>query len=400
MPSNSSLALQVSVDIGSANHSVAIGLSTGEFLDEFSIAHQPDGFKEFFSRIETHQRRYGHPVLVAMEGYNGHARPLDSMVMARSWRLFNVNNLKLARFKEIFPGAAKTDAMDARKGLELFQLQECLPLAKGVLQEVAPIPKENAMLKRITRRRKELVNEKTSIVNRIQSDLQAVSPGILEITTDVCNKWFLSFITSTKRLEQLSKIRKSTLLQIPGIGKKWSGMIRDWQKEAYFSSEVSYVGEMIQEDARRIIDLCEKIKGLEYQMTELMEQSSVAKTLDTIPGFGVVCASVLAGEIGTIERFKKESSLALYLGMANLDNSSGRYRGSKAPKHVNTRAKAAMMIAVDHHRKKVESSQRYYQKKISEGKKHNQAIRSLGRHLCRVIFKMLKQERCYEIRAI
>ncbi len=43
------------------------------------------------------------------------------------------NNLKLARFKEIFPGAAKTDRLDARKGLELFQLREHLPLANAVL---------------------------------------------------------------------------------------------------------------------------------------------------------------------------------------------------------------------------------------------------------------------------
>lgn len=59
-----------------------------------------------------------------------------------------------------------------------------------------------------------------------------------------------------------------------------------------------------------------------------------------------------------------------------------------------------MMIAIDRHRKKVESSKRYYDRKMSEGKKHNQAIRSLGRQLCRVIFKMLMQERHYEIREI
>ena len=49
-----------------------------------------------------------------MEGYNGHVRPLDSLVKARGWRLFNVNNLKLARFKEIFPAAAKSDRIETR----------------------------------------------------------------------------------------------------------------------------------------------------------------------------------------------------------------------------------------------------------------------------------------------
>jgi hypothetical protein len=84
--------------------------------------------------------------------------------------------------------------------------------------------------------------------------------------------------------------------------------------------------------------------------------------------------------------------------MSTLDNSSGKYQGSKAPKHVNTRAKAAMMIAIDRHRKYVPESQGYYEKKRSEGKKHNQAIRALGRHLCRIIYKMLKEDREYEVR--
>jgi hypothetical protein len=100
-----------------------------------------------------------------------------------------------------------------------------------------------------------------------------------------------------------------------------------------------------------------------------------------------------------MDRFAKEGSLALYLGMANLDHSSGGSCGSKAPKQVNTRAKAAMMTAVDRHRKSVPDSHRYYEKKRSEGKSHNQAIRALGRHLCRVLFSMLKSDRPYEIRS-
>jgi transposase len=49
----------------------------------------------------------------------------------------------------------------------------------------------------------------------------------------------------------------------------------------------------------------------------------MAKILLSIPGFGTICTAELAGEIGTIERFSKEGSLALYSGMATLDNSSG-----------------------------------------------------------------------------
>ena len=127
------LEIRVSVDVGCHKHNVAIGLSTGEFLEEFEILHNNDGFKDFFTHIEAHERKYACPVAVAMEGYNGYARPLDSLVLVRNYRLYNINNLKFARFREIFPAAARTDKIDARKGLELFQLAEHIPTAKDVL---------------------------------------------------------------------------------------------------------------------------------------------------------------------------------------------------------------------------------------------------------------------------
>jgi len=182
------------------------------------------------------------------------------------------------------------------------------------------------------------------------------------------------------------------------VGRKYASLIEDWQKRAHFSEEVKWVSETIQEDAQRCLDLNEKIKALKAKIKEVAKDSKMAKILLSIPGFGTICSPELAGEIGTIERFSKEGSLALYLGMASLDNSSGKYQGSKQPKHVNTRAKAAMMVALDRHRKYVPESQRYYEKKRSEGKKHNQAIRALGRHLSRIIYKMLTEEREYEMR--
>ncbi len=195
------------------------------------------------------------------------------------------------------------------------------------------------------------------------------------------------------------RLRKATLLKIPAVGRKYANLIEGWQKRAHFGAEVQWVSEMIQEDAQRCLELGEKIKTLETKIKQVAEDSKIAKILLSLPGFGKVCTAELAGEIGTIERFAKEGSLALYLGMSTLDNSSGKYQGSKAPKHVNTRAKAAMMMALDHHRKYVPESQKYYEKKRQEGKKHNQAIRALGRHLCRIIYKMLKEERDYEIRS-
>ena len=57
MSEEKSKELRVSVDVGYRRHSVAIGLPSGEVLEEFEIEHRLEGFQDFFSRIEKHNPR-------------------------------------------------------------------------------------------------------------------------------------------------------------------------------------------------------------------------------------------------------------------------------------------------------------------------------------------------------
>jgi hypothetical protein len=57
-----------------------------------------------------------------------------------------------------------------------------------------------------------------------------------------------------------------------------------------------------------------------------------------------------------------------------------------------------MMTAMNRHILRVEESERYYRKKRNEGKRHNQAIRSLGRHMVRVMWSMTRDGHFYENR--
>lgn len=89
--------LRVGIDVGSTRHRVAVGLPDGKLIDEFDVDHHADGFSQFFRRIGLLEERHQLPVSVAMEGYNGWARPLDGKIRRHGWPLYNVNNLKLAR---------------------------------------------------------------------------------------------------------------------------------------------------------------------------------------------------------------------------------------------------------------------------------------------------------------
>jgi len=390
--------LQIGIDVGSINHSVAIGDGYGNIIKEFEITHTQKGFEYFFKTIEQEAKQRDATITIAMEGYNGWARPLDGLILENGYKLYNVNNVKLARFKEIFPASAKTDSIDARKILELFSLQKHLPIAKKVLQEINPANDVNAQLKKLTRRRKQLVDEKVAISNRLSSDLQAEAPDLKALTKSVDNLWFLRFLTLRDTIVSLARVHKNSIKNIAYISQKNVDKLITWQKSATFRPSIAYTAPMLYDDALRILKLKEKIKELEKQIKELIPSSKIARVIQTIPGFAHVSAGILAGEIGTLKRFDNEGSLALYLGMTNLDNSSGKLKGSKRNLSTNKQAKMAMITATMKHTLHVNESKRYLEKKIREGKKYQQAIRSIGRHLVRVIWNMIKQDRNYEIR--
>ncbi len=69
---------------------------------------------------------------------------------------------------------------------------------------------------------------------------------------------------------------------------------------------------MIRQDAERILELTRQIKALEVEMARIAASSTIACQLASIPGYGSVCTAELAGEIGTMARFRSEASLALY----------------------------------------------------------------------------------------
>ncbi len=115
------------------------------------------------------------------------------------------------------------------------------------------------------------------MVNNLQADLQALCPGLLEITGEASNQWFLNFLLRADTLPQLARLKRRTLLKIPSVGVKSAAIIEGWQKRCHFSQEVQWVGEMIQEDAKRCLELDEKIKRLEAKIAEVAKGSNTGK---------------------------------------------------------------------------------------------------------------------------
>jgi transposase len=264
---------------------------------------------------------------------------------------------------------------------------------------VAVVDALHLKLKSLTRRRKQLVYERVKVSQRMQAELHAAAPGLLAITGQADNLWFLNFLTCRPSLAKLKTVRHASLRQIAGIGVAYAAKIAAWQHTASFATSIAWVGPMIQADAKRMLELRLSIMALENEIASLTEQSTMARRLKSMPGFGVTTASEVASEIGNIERFRDEASLAIYMGVAPLDRSSGKRISAKLPRQINPRARDAMLIVAIHHMASVATSRAYYDRKRLQGKTHMQATRALARNLVRVIFSMLKHDRDYRLPA-
>ena len=92
----------------------------------------------------------------------------------------------------------------------------------------------------------------------------------------------MNLLDSADELTKLARLRRSTLLKIRGVGKKYADQIQAWQKQANFSSEVDYVGDMIVEDAHRLLTLHDQIQNVATKIKATLVDSEMGQILQSV----------------------------------------------------------------------------------------------------------------------
>ena len=142
------------------------------------------------------------------------------------------------------------------------------------------------------------------------------------------------------------------------------------------------------DELRRLRELTASIRALETEIADLVGR--VAPQLLSEPGFGPLTAAKLVGEIAGAGRFSSDAKLARAAGLAPIPVSSGKTNRHRLDRGGNRQINAAIhRIAVTRARCHPET-QDYLVRKLSEGKTHREAIRSLKRHLARRVWHLLQ----------
>ena len=253
-------------------------------------------------------------------------------------------------------------------------------------------------LKLLSRHQQTLIDEKVRLTNRLRKKLLEVCPEILKLAK-LKNKRLIAILTKYPDFSKYKRITLCSLLKIRGIGKRQAPfLLKRLNNIEYMPGLTDIYKTIILSYAKRILELQKEIKDIDKNLDEIGEKDKEVKHLKTLPGVATKLASRLIGEIGDINRFPSEKQLAIYSGIACVDNNSGKVTKAKAVYKANKICKQTLITMAGGSIRLSLQCKAYYLKKRAEGKSHNHTLRCLARQLIKVIYKMLTEDRDYMVR--
>jgi transposase len=383
------------IDIGSESHHVIILDGDGKVLYDRTVTHSFREFRDVIGKFRELEEKEQGEIAFAIEGKNGYGAPFDRILLESGFKLYNVDNLKLRRFRDVFGAEWRNDRRDAKMLAKMLKLKDHMDVEEKAFIEVEKTPAVNEKLRILSRHQQSLIDENTRIQNRLRKRLLEVCPDILEFG-DTNSKKLLRLLKKYPDFRGYKKITHGALLKIDSIGKQTAASMVEGLRNIQYVEELAGIYKpIISSCCRRLLELKEEIEMLDKELEETGQKSAEVMQLKSIMGVGTKLSSRLMGEIGDIKRFDRESQLAVYCGIACIDDDSGKSKKTKAVYKANRICKATMIDIAGCTIRYVPESKTYYDKKRAEGKDHNHALRCLARQLIKVIFKMLTENREY-----
>jgi transposase len=131
-------------------------------------------------------------------------------------------------------------------------------------------------------------------------------------------------------------------------------------------------------------------KQVAEQVEGILDAHPLAGVLTSTPGIGVRTAAHILLEVGDASNFASSGHLAAYAGIAPVTRSSGTsIKGEHPARTGNRQLKRAFFLAAFASLSDP-TSRAYYDRKRTEGKKHNAALICLARRRCDVLYAMLR----------
>lgn len=401
------MMLTVGLDIGKADHGVYAKDTAGVAVDlspvkavvtKAKVRNEQRSLDVLFAWLAALAGDAGW--VLAIDQIGSYARLVIAAASNHGARIAYVPGLVAHGAAELFPGQAKTDQRDAQVLCDLArafpeQLRWVNPDDDELVAELAVLGGYDQDLRADINR---LVNRLRDALASIHPPLEAVVGAKLASKAGI--RVLLTKYPTPEQIRTAGRARIEKLLgkhhQTRTAALLTTKIFDALDQQTLVLAGTTAYGRVIAEQADNLARLYSQRHQLENEIEEVFSRHPFAQILCSMTGIGHKIGTAILVEIGDITNFETAGHLASYAGLAPVTRQSGSSLKSETrSRRGNRRLKNALFLAAFCSIRAGGEDAAYYNKKRSEGKRHNAAVICLANRKARALFHMLNNQQTY-----
>lgn len=385
--------IYVGIDIAKQTHYASVMNSDGEILvDPFPFSNDHAGFQKLLSCIDSYPKEN---LLVGMESTAHYAENLTNFLFTRDFQICIINPIQTASLRKSNIRKTKTDTVDT------FLIIKALSLHN--YRRFSQRDYDSLQLKNLCRFRQKLMKARTKVKIQLLSYVDLIFPELQYffksgIHTKACYA-LLKTESNPDRIAKMHLTRLSNLLKKTSRGhytKNHAIALKELASQSVGIKDDTLSLQILQ-SIEQIEMYSQQISKVEASISEIMD--NMDSVIKTIPGIGNLNGAMIIGEIGDISRFEKPCQLLAYAGLDPSVYQSGKFTAAKTrmSKRGSRLLRYALINAAWQLTLHNDTFKAYYDLKISQGRRHYNALGHVAHKLVRVIHKMMTDNLAFDL---
>ena len=390
------LAALIGLDWADKQHALTLSEAGSTQLERTTLTHTPEAIGVWVGALR--QRFGGRPVGIGLEQSRGalfHALSGYDHVV-----LYPIPTQMLKKLREAFSGSgAKDDPSDADLAWEV------LAKHREHLRAWKPDAVEARLLDRLCEARRDLVGQRTKLVQKLGAWLKQYFPQALDWAgDDLSSRMACDFLLKWPTLESIQRARSQTVRAFyyghhSRRMDRVQARIEAMPKAVALTTDAAVIeceSRRVQAVARQLRALAVDIESFDQRIAEVFATHPDRAIFKSLPGAGAQLEPRLASALGTDrKRYEAAEAMQTYSGVAPVLERSGKSQWVHwrwaCPKFV----RQTWVEFAGCSRFESRWAATYYQVQIERGKGHQAALRALAYKWVRIVWRCWQDGTAY-----